>query len=89
MKQLPAGQVPGVYRRNVAGLIDRDGRATFPRAELVAHEDEVAFWPTAASVSRSIGEEPAIKRKSREQIEWTPSSLAARDLRFLASVSGA
>jgi len=35
-----------------AGLIDREGRATFPRAELVAHEDEVAFWRDESNVAR-------------------------------------
>ena len=27
-----------------AGLIDKNGAAVFPNAELVAHEDELAFW---------------------------------------------
>lgn len=35
-----------------AGLIDREGRAIFPRAELVVHEDELAFWRDESNVAR-------------------------------------
>jgi glyoxylase-like metal-dependent hydrolase (beta-lactamase superfamily II) len=33
-----------------AGLIDKQGRAVFPRAELVVHEEELAFWRDERSI---------------------------------------
>jgi len=33
-----------------AGLINRQGNAVFPRAELVMHEDELAFWRDERSI---------------------------------------
>jgi glyoxylase-like metal-dependent hydrolase (beta-lactamase superfamily II) len=35
-----------------AGLIDHDGRAIFSRAELVVHENELAFWRDESSIAR-------------------------------------
>ena len=29
---------------HAAGLVDADGRALFPKAELVVHEDDLSFW---------------------------------------------
>jgi glyoxylase-like metal-dependent hydrolase (beta-lactamase superfamily II) len=36
-----------------AGLIDHDGRAVFPNAELLVHEDDVAFWMNEAAYSQA------------------------------------
>lgn len=36
-----------------AGLIDADGKAIFPKAELVLHEDELAFWRDDSAMSRA------------------------------------
>ena len=33
-----------LHRDHAAGLIDADGAAAFPNAEIVAHRDEAAFW---------------------------------------------
>jgi glyoxylase-like metal-dependent hydrolase (beta-lactamase superfamily II) len=35
-----------------AGLIDPEGRATFPCAELVVHQDEVTFWRDERNIAR-------------------------------------
>lgn len=34
-----------------AGMIHKDGSAVFPRAELVLHEDELAFWRDESSIA--------------------------------------
>jgi glyoxylase-like metal-dependent hydrolase (beta-lactamase superfamily II) len=42
-----------------AGLIDRDGAAVFPKAELVVHEDELVFWRDESNIARlSEGQKP-------------------------------
>jgi glyoxylase-like metal-dependent hydrolase (beta-lactamase superfamily II) len=38
-----------------AGLTDGSGRAIFPKAELILHEDELAFWRDDAAMSQATG----------------------------------
>jgi glyoxylase-like metal-dependent hydrolase (beta-lactamase superfamily II) len=42
-----------------AGLVDASGRAVFPNAELVVHEDDVAFWQDDAAYTRAT---PTVQR---------------------------
>ena len=39
-----------------AGLIDASGKAVFPKAELILHEDELAFWKDDGAMSRATAE---------------------------------
>jgi glyoxylase-like metal-dependent hydrolase (beta-lactamase superfamily II) len=36
-----------------AGLTDAEGRAAFPRAELIVHEDEIRFWQDEGAYARA------------------------------------
>jgi glyoxylase-like metal-dependent hydrolase (beta-lactamase superfamily II) len=42
-----------------AGLVDASGRAVFPNAELVVHEDDVAFWQDESAFARAT---PTVQR---------------------------
>jgi glyoxylase-like metal-dependent hydrolase (beta-lactamase superfamily II) len=39
-----------------AGLIDSSGKAVFPKAELILHEDELAFWKGDGAMARATAE---------------------------------
>jgi glyoxylase-like metal-dependent hydrolase (beta-lactamase superfamily II) len=39
-----------------AGLIDSSGKAVFPRAELILHENELAFWKDDGAMARATTE---------------------------------
>lgn len=41
-----------LHADHAAGLVSKDGAAVFPRAELVVHEDELAFWRDDATPAR-------------------------------------
>ena len=41
-----------LHADHAAGLIDGDGRAVFLRAELMVHEDELAFWRDERNIAR-------------------------------------
>jgi glyoxylase-like metal-dependent hydrolase (beta-lactamase superfamily II) len=41
-----------LHANHDAGLIDQEGAATFPRAELVVHENELTFWRDDANIAR-------------------------------------
>lgn len=41
-----------LHRDHAAGLIDARGQAVFPRAELVVHNSELAFWGDEANMAR-------------------------------------
>ena len=42
---------------HAGGLIDADGHAAFPRARLILHEAEAAFWLAPATEAAAIGEQ--------------------------------
>ena len=41
-----------------AGLIDSSGKAVFPKAELILHENELAFWKDDGAMARATTEGP-------------------------------
>lgn len=43
-----------LHADHVGGLADASGRRTFPNAELVVHEKEIAFWEDEGTLSRLI-----------------------------------
>ncbi|MBO1074695.1 MBL fold metallo-hydrolase [Roseomonas marmotae] len=56
--QIDAVIVTHVHRDHAAGLLDQDGRALFPNAELVVAEAEVAYWDDDAAMAAA---RPAVR----------------------------
>ena len=51
-----------------AGLTDSSGRALFPKAELVLHENELAFWQDDGAMARATAEGQGDFRLAREAL---------------------
>ena len=48
-----------------AGLIDSSGKAVFPKAELILHENELAFWQDDGAMARATAEDQGDFRLAR------------------------
>lgn len=56
--QIDAILITHFHRDHAAGLLDQEGRALFPNAELIAAEAEIAYWDDDAAMSAA---RPAVR----------------------------
>ncbi len=63
-----------------AGLVDASGRAVFPNAELVVHEDDVAFWQDEAGLCAGHPDGAALF-PARPKLRSRPTAAGSRRLR--------
>ena len=52
--------VTHIHPDHTSGLLDTEGKPAFPRAEVIIHEDEIAFGRTRASATAGRPQRPPI-----------------------------
>lgn len=53
-EQIDAVILTHMHPDHVGALVDTQGQARFPNAELIVHEDEIAFWSDHGNANRSV-----------------------------------